>query len=251
MTSNNASFGLGFRSIFAAGAILGTVVAAFGQAQPEAAPAWEKSAALGLSLTRGNSDTLLFTGNVIGTRKSKVDEWTLGADASYGKNQGVKNNETLHGFAQYNRLFTENWYGYGRLDGLHDAIADLEYRFTLSPGIGYYFIKNESSRLSLEGGPAFIYEKQGTKSRGYMAFRAGEKFEQKLNEKTKIWQTLEFLPQVDRLSNYILNGEIGIDTALTQKLSLRTFLQDSYDNEPAPGREKNDLKLVTAIAYKF
>jgi putative salt-induced outer membrane protein YdiY len=233
---------------------VGTIPSALAQAQPVTPPPppkWEKTAALGLSLTRGNSDTILFTGNVLGTKKSPVDEWNVGADASYGKNNDEKNNETLHGFVQYNRLFSEKWYAYGRLDGLHDAIADLEYRFTLSPGVGYYFIKNESTRLSAEGGPAFIYEKQGTETRGYMAFRAGERFEHKFNDKTKIWQSLEFLPQVDRLSNYILNGEIGVDTALTQKLSLRTFLQDTYDNEPAPGREKNDLKLVSALAYKF
>jgi putative salt-induced outer membrane protein YdiY len=251
MKLGKVSAAAGVRWGLVVGALTGGVLTALGQAQPEPPPAWEKSAALGLTLTRGNSDTVLFTGNVLGTRKSKVDEWTLGADAAYGKNQDVKNNETLHGFVQYNRLFTENWYGYGRLDGLHDGVADLEYRFTFSPGVGYYFIKNENRRLSLEGGPAFIYEKQGPKSRGYLAFRAGEKFEQKLNDKTKIWQTLEFLPQVDRLSNYILNGEIGVDTALTQKLSLRSFLQDSFDNEPAPGRKKNDLKLVTALAYKF
>ena len=30
-----------------------------------------------------------------------------------------------------------------------------------------------------------------------------------------------------------------------------TLIQDHYDLEPAPGRKKNDLKLVTALAYKF
>lgn len=233
---------------------VGSPFSAGAQAQPTTPPpppSWEKTAAIGLSLTRGNSDTILFTGNVLGTKKSPVDEWNVGADASYGKNDGEKNNETLHGFVQYNRLFSEKWYAYGRLDGLHDAVADLEYRFTLSPGAGYYFIKNESTRLSAEAGPAFIYEKQGADSRGYMAFRAAERFEHKFNDKTKIWQSLEFLPQVDRLDNFIVNGEIGVDTALTEKLSLRTFLQNTYDNEPAPGREKNDLKLVSAIAYKF
>jgi hypothetical protein len=28
-------------------------------------------------------------------------------------------------------------------------------------------------------------------------------------------------------------------------------LQDTYDHDPAEGRKKNDLKFVTAIAYKF
>jgi putative salt-induced outer membrane protein YdiY len=105
-------------------------------------PAWETTAALGLTLTRGNSDTLLFTGNVLGTKKSVVDEWALGADATYGENSNIKNTESLHGFAQYNRLINQRWYGYGRVDGLHDAIADIEYRGTFSVGIGYYFIKS-------------------------------------------------------------------------------------------------------------
>ena len=38
---------------------------------------------------------------------------------------------------------------------------------------------------------------------------------------------------------------------LTQQLSLQTFVQDSYANEPAPGFKDNDVKLVSALAYKF
>ncbi len=220
-------------------------------AQAAQPPVWEKSAALGLTLTRGNSDTLLFTGSLQATRKAKEDEWLLGVEGTYGENNSVKNNESLHGYGQYNRFITERLYGYLRVDGLHDEIADLKYRVTVSPGLGYYFIKNDSTRLSAEVGPGLVYEKQGAQERGYLTLRVAERFEHKFNEKTKLWQTLEFLPQVDRVENYIVNGEIGIDTALTQKLSLRSYLQDTYDHQPAPGRQKNDLKLVTALAYKF
>ncbi|MEO5803830.1 MAG: DUF481 domain-containing protein [Verrucomicrobiota bacterium] len=217
----------------------------------EKIPGWDTSAALGFTLTRGNSDTLLFTGNIISGKKWDQNELAFGADATYGENNSVKNAESLHGFGQYNRLFSERAYGYLRLDGLHDDIADIEYRFTLSPGVGYYFIKEETTRLSGEVGPAFIYEKQGDDTRGYFTLRLAERFDQKLNDRTKIWQSVEILPQVDDIENYIVNAEIGIETGLTPKLSLRTYLQDTYDNEPAPGREKNDLKLVTALAYKF
>ena len=56
---------------------------------------------------------------------------------------------------------------------------------------------------------------------------------------------------MDRFKNYILNLEVGLETQLTTKLSFRTYIQDSYDNEPVPGRKANDLKLVSGIAYKF
>ncbi len=100
-------------------------------------------------------------------------------------------------------------------------------------------------------GPGLIHENQGGKTKTYFTARAAERFELKLNDRVRIWQSLEFLPQVDDLDNYILNAEAGIESALTKKLSLRTFVQDTYDNVPAPGRQKNDVKLVTAIAYKF
>jgi putative salt-induced outer membrane protein YdiY len=218
---------------------------------PPPAPKWEKSAALGLTLTEGNSDTLLVTGNLLASRKGERNEILLGVDGTYGENNDVKNNETLHGFGQYNRLFTDRFYGYARLDGLHDAIADVEYRFTFSPGVGYYFIKNDQTRLSAEIGPGYIYEKQGDDERGYFMLRLAEKFEHKFNDKTKLWQSFEVLPEIEDFDNYILNAELGVETQLVQKLALRSYVQDTYDNEPAPGRKKNDIKLVTALVYKF
>ena len=227
---------------------------AFGQAQDPALqkePGWEKSAALGFTLTRGNSKTLLFTGNIQATKKSAENEWNLGADATYGENEDVKNAENLRGYAQYNRLFTERFFGYLRLEAFHDDIADVDYRITLGPGVGYYFIKEKDISLRTEAGPAFVHEKQGGSSDNYVTLRLAERFDWKINERAKIWQGLELLPQVDDWDNFIINAEIGLETGITTQLSLRTYLQDTYDNEPAPDRQKNDLKFVTAIAYKF
>ncbi|MFO1499157.1 MAG: DUF481 domain-containing protein [Verrucomicrobiota bacterium] len=217
----------------------------------EPKPAWVSSASLGITLTRGNSKTLLVTANVLTEKKWLQNELRLGADATYGEDHDVKNAESLHGFGQYNRLFTERAFGYLRLDALHDAVADVEYRLTLSPGVGYYFIKNQQTTLSGEVGPGLVIEKQGNDTRQYLTLRVAERFEHKLNDRVRVWQSIEFLPQVDDFDNFIINSEVGLDTALTQKLSLKVFAVDTYDNAPAPGREKNDLKLVTAVAYKF
>lgn len=227
---------------------------------PEKKPAWERSASVGLTLTRGNSETLLATANILAAKKWEHNELSLGADGTYGETKlpgatnSTKNAESLHGFIQYNRLFTERLYGYGRVDALHDAVADVEYRLTFSPGAGYYFIKNENTKLSAEAGPAFIYEKVGNADEhGYFALRLAERFDQKISDRARIWQSVEFLPQVDHFDNYLINAELGVEADLTKdkKLTLRSFVQDTYDNEPAPGRKRNDLKWVTAIAYKF
>lgn len=229
---------------------------------------WESSAAVGLTLTRGNSKTLLFTANAQTQRKTAQDEITLGADGTYGETTDQKTDDTTrnaasaHAFGQYNYLFTEKFYGYARVDALHDAVADVHYRFTVGPGAGYYFIKNPKTRLSGEVGPGYVFERLHNSGRDgfsdstdedddYMTIRFAERFEHKFSDTVRLWQSLEFLPQVDRFHNYIINAELGVEAQLTKQLSLRTFAVDTYDNIPAEGRKKNDIKLVTALAYKF
>lgn len=218
---------------------------------PEPKSKWERSAAVGLTLTQGNSDTVLLTANIQALRKWDSHEIRLGADGAYGEVNSVKNQDSLHGFAQYNRLLTDRFYGYVKVDALQDDIADVDYRFTLGPGAGYYFIKNPKTQLSVEAGPSFVIEKQGGRTDEYLAARLAERFEHKLNDRARIWQSVEFLPQVDHVENFIINAEIGVEASLTKSLKLRVFAQDTYDNEPSANRKKNDLKLVSALAYEF
>ena len=229
---------------------------------------WEVSIAAGATLTRGNSDTFLGTLTFNAARKAPRDEVLLGASATYGTTEKettvtfpsgvtIKRDETetttanAAGFGQYNHLFTERFYAGVRLNVLHDAIADVKYRVTLAPLAGYYLIKNPATRLAVEAGPAFIAEKVGDERDEYVALRFAERFEHKFSDRAKIWQSIEFLPQIDRWHNYIINAEIGAEAGLTAKTALRGVFQDTYDNEPAPGRKKNDMKLITSLVYKF
>jgi putative salt-induced outer membrane protein YdiY len=220
---------------------------------------WKGSAAVGVTLTRGNSDTLLATASAVAGKKWAHDELILGADGTYGETkdqttgENTVNANSIHGFVQYNRLFTDRFYGFARTEALHDEVADVRYRVALSPGAGYYFIKETNIDLCAEVGPGYVWERLGTNDSSFATLRLGEKFHYTLNDHVRLWQTAECSPQVDKFNNYVINAEIGIEADLTKKkdLTLRAFLQDTYNNEPAAGREKNDARLVTAIAYKF
>jgi putative salt-induced outer membrane protein YdiY len=233
------------------------------QAQTNAPPAaekkpqWESIAALGFTLTRGNSETLLAT-LTAGTRKKWTkNELSLGADGTYGEStvngQNTVNANSAHGFVQYNRLFTERFYGYARVDGMFDDVADIYYRAAVSPGVGYYLINKPTIDFSLEVGPAYIWENVGGEVKDYAAVRVGEKFHYKLSDRARFIQTAEWLPQATYLKNYIVNFLAGIDTDITadKKAILGVYLYDNYNNVPAPGFKCNDLKLVVALGYKF
>jgi len=228
---------------------------------PAPAPdtSWKSSAAAGLTLTRGNSDTLLATLGAVTGKKWDANEISLGVDGAYGKSKdqatGVNSTTagSIHAFAQYNRLFNERLYGYLRVEGLNDSVAAINYRITLSPGLGYYFIKEKKTNLSAEVGPGFVFEKLAGQTQSFVTLRVGEKFHHELSDRARIWESADIMPQVDKFSNYIVNAEAGIEADITQdkKLSLRAVVQDTFNSIPAAGRQKNDFKLITGIAYKF
>ena len=220
---------------------------------------WETTAAAGLTLTSGTKDTMLVTVGLNTSRKWEKDEFGFGITGGYGEDDNnptktkTANTEFVSAFAQYNHLFTERFYGGVRLDGLYDGIANLDYRFTLSPLAGYYLIKTTNTTLAVEVGPAAVTEKySGQDSDTYLGVRFAERYEHKLTDTTKIWETVSYVPDVEHwVEKYVITAEAGIDTAITKKWSLRVVLQDVYTSEPGPGSEYNELRLIAGTAYKF
>ena len=218
--------------------------------QPPRYP-WENSLSLGFTLTEGNSDTLLTTAAFKTRKKTPANEFMFGVDGAYGESDSVKNNESLHGISQYNHLFNERLYGYLNAEGLHDGIADLQYRFTVGPGAGYYFLKETNTTLAGEFGPSLITQRLGGEDTTYASLRLAERYEHKLGDNARIWEKAEILPQVNKLQNFLVNAEIGAEASLTKTLSLRATVVDNFVNQPAADRRKNDVKIISGLVYRF
>jgi putative salt-induced outer membrane protein YdiY len=242
--------------------------------QDAAAPApdekkskWESSAGVGLTLTQGNSESVTATASAVSNYKADKDEIAIGISAGYGEARPrktdtnrdpemEKNTEFLKAFGQYNRLFSDRLFGYGRVDALHDDISDVQYRVSLSPGVGYYFAKQPNFTLAGEVGPGYVFEKVGSTSNDYLSLRIAERLEWKFSDTARLWQSLEFVPEVEDFENYILTFELGVAAALTKKLELRVVFTDVYDSEPAvypwgERYERNDIKVTASLNYKF
>src|SRR5579859_1842631 len=138
-----------FRSTFIAFVQLGVILTGMRSVLAQDAkpaeppkPKWESVASVDLTLTRGNSRSFLGTATINTQKTWETDEILLGASAGYGnsttKNSAgqettTENQDYLKGFAQFNHLFTDRFYGGLRVEGLHDNLSDINYRLTVSP----------------------------------------------------------------------------------------------------------------------
>jgi len=230
-------------------------VAAVARAPKEMVPVkfpWKSTVTAGLSLTRGNSRSLLATLKATTDQKTPINEYSVEGDTSYGSANGVENNQIFHGFGQWNHLFSERTYGFLRSEGIHDGIAEIKYRVTVSAGVGYYFLKETNNTLAGEFGPGEVMERVGIMNNSYTSARLGERYEHKFGASgARIYQTAEYLPQVDKWGDYLFNFELGAEAPISKNLSLTACLDDNYNSEPAAGLFRNDVKLVSGITYKF
>jgi putative salt-induced outer membrane protein YdiY len=249
----NSVLGFGLAMLLCEHVALANPEAAAATSAPPPAPRWETTAAAGITLTRGNSKTLLATLGLDTKKKWEKNEAAFGVAGGYGENDGTKNTEFIQGFGQYNRLFTERFYGGLRFGGSYDGIAGLDYRIRITPLAGYYLVKQTNTTLVAEIGPSAVFEKHtGESPDSYLGLRLGERLDHKLSDTTKIWESVDYVPDVKQWSErYVVTAEAGIDTAINKHWSLRVVCQDIYDSQPTPGRQHNDLRLVAGTAYKF
>jgi putative salt-induced outer membrane protein YdiY len=219
---------------------------------PVATNDWSGTATLGLTATAGNVNSVLATTTIAAEKKDPRNDLKLNADGAYGEVGSVKSAESLHGCAQENHTFIDNtWYDYGHADALHDAIANVDYRFIGSVGAGYYFIKDKVNTLSSEAGPAFETEKLDDQYHNYPSARVAESFEHKIDDHARVWENVEFIPPLTYPDAFLINAQVGVETPLTHRLSWQTYVQDNFANVPTPGYKDNDLKLISGIVFTF
>ena len=212
---------------------------------------WEITGAASIGLAKGNAKSNNYGLQALATYNKDQNEGHLGADFFYSENSGAATTNSLRIYSQYNHLISNHWFIGSFGSFLNNEIADLEYRFDAGVTLGYYFFKNDNTKLSLETGPGHTWEKQDRLSNDYFSLRLAQKFEHKFNKELKIWQSTILTPKASDFDNILFIAEAGIQILLTEDWSLRTALRYQYDNTPASGQDKSDILLLTGLSYSL
>jgi putative salt-induced outer membrane protein YdiY len=232
---------------------------------------WHGHLGAGATVTKGNSDSVLLNLGAADEKDWKFDECSFGGEYNYGLNNWGKAHEAtgqnesksasnVSGFGDYKHLFTDRLYASLHLSAIHDDVAGVRYRGVITPSVGYYIIKSDVTRFNAEIGPGYLRERLGVPfttppthepDTGYVTLRIAERCEHDLSKTAKIWESVEYLPNVEKFSEYLLNSEAGVSAAINAHLALRLVAQDRYNSKPPLLRQSNDFQLVASIAWNF
>ncbi|WP_226895706.1 DUF481 domain-containing protein [Luteolibacter marinus] len=212
---------------------------------------WELTGAAGLAISDGNSDSVAYSLQFLASYLNDGHEAYLGLDYFYAEDGGLESTDSLKVFGQYNRDLSERWFIGGFGSYFQDNIAGIDYRVDTSLLLGYRAIKGERMALTFEAGPGYAWEKQGRTTDDFVTLRLAQRFDYRFSETSKFWQALGWTPRADDLSDSLVEFEAGLETRITSKVSLRTFLRHRIDDTPAAGSGKTDTALLVGVAYDF
>ena len=213
--------------------------------------AWKRAIEAGVSTASGNSDVLRYDGSASAAKETETNYTYLEVAGRYGESDNETDAANATGEAKYQHKLTERTYA--ALDGYakHDQIADLAYRLRGSVSLGRRFLWTERAVLSAELGPGYVAEKKGDEKEGFAAGRVGQYLEVLIADNLQIWQSAEFVQNLEDGAVYFVNAEVGLETVLLANLNLRFSVEDAYDSQPAEGKESNDVTTKTTLVWKF
>jgi putative salt-induced outer membrane protein YdiY len=214
------------------------------------AKGWTNTANFGFGLTSGNSETLVGTVGYVANYHGEKDDFSFAVTGAYGETNSTVNTQNALVVTTYKNDLGPVYWGAG-VSFLYNDIADVDYRVNPALLLGKYLVKNDKLVLSVDVGPAFVFEKVGGVSDSYFALQASEKLEWKITDSIAIGQSVYFVPRADDLGDYQILASAYIDAAMTDDLSLRVTVSDTYDSTPAAGRDANDLLVTAGIAVRF
>lgn len=142
-------------------------------------------------------------------------------------------------------------YGWGDGAILHDQILFLDWRAITTTGLGQFIIKQPSVSLSAEAGVGWIGEAVKALRSDIATLRIAQEYARRLSQSAKVWEMIEYLPEVNNYNSYLLNAEIGVEAMMSQNIALRLVRQNKYDSTPTSGLKPNNLGLFSGLKYAF
>jgi len=215
---------------------------------------WDKNVTAGFNYTQGNSNVAALNLNTQATRDFEGEAWRFEAEYNYGNasdgpdtpRETTKNN--FRAWADYKHTVDDSLFVGSNTNFAWDQIADLNYRVVVNPiSVGAYVAKDDEKTVSVEAGPAYVWEDLGGEANDFAAARLANRIEWQLSPTASIFQGSEYIISFEDANNYIFNAEAGLETAITTSLNLVILVRDYYLNRPAEDRRPNDVMTITGL----
>ncbi|KPK32274.1 MAG: hypothetical protein AMJ66_06840 [Betaproteobacteria bacterium SG8_40] len=208
---------------------------------------------VGASSTSGNTDKEQLNGSFEVVARSAKNRMTIGAEANRAETDGAQTESNWLAYLAYDHFITEKWYAYASTSAENDKFKDINLRTTLGAGAGYQFFETEQTNLSMELGASYVNTDYDTGvDSDYPAARWAMNFRQKLfKSRVEFFNTDSVHVALDDSDNFFLRTRTGLRFPIVAGMNSTIQYNYDYDDNPAPGRVKEDKAWLFTLGYAW
>jgi putative salt-induced outer membrane protein YdiY len=226
----------------------------------------------GLSLTRGNSQTLSYTLSGKAARVTDRQKISLYSTIIYTRDNTTPPARTtanaIRGGLRDDINFSKRAFVFGFTDFEYDEFQHLDLRNVLGGGFGYHVIKTKDTQFDLSGGASFNQEYYSSYTvanptpppdttlvaaltRKTAEIVLGESLDKKLNDRMKLSEQFSIYPNMSNPGDYRFQFDTTATTKLNGWLGWQVTFSDRFTSTPPEQVKRNDLLLSTGIRLTF
>jgi putative salt-induced outer membrane protein YdiY len=215
---------------------------------------WGGLASAGLSLTRGNSDTLKLNVAFELTRDRKPRHLSkLNGRYLRGQEDGALSVDRTSMALRHEYTLRNGAFTFGQVEYLRDTFKQISYLIAPTAGFGYTLIDTEPTRFSVDAGVGAVWEKNPYEPvNPEVAVTAGQTLRHQLTKTTTLKHATTALLASGNPKDGLYTFSIGIGTRINDHLELALDVVDSYKTRPpTEATVKNDVAMVTGVTTRF
>jgi hypothetical protein len=223
---------------------------------PSLADLWAGALDSGISLSKGNADTVTYSLGMNATRTTPRDKISVYVTSLYARNNTTGESLTTanakRGGARYDinlskRIFV---FGLGELES--DEFQDLDLRLVLGGGAGWHAYKSERALFDVFGGGSLDKEYfTGSLRRTSGEALIGQEFAYRFSGRTWFKEKAVYYPNLSESGEYRFLFDASAQTALKTWLGWHVTFSNRYLSNPVFGKKSNDMLLTTGLRLTF
>ena len=216
---------------------------------------WRFSGGVNAGLINQEGNTTKQTYDIDGrlVAQKTVHRVIVGMESHHEENKGKDTVDNDLVYLNYNRFINEKWYALGDLQAFQDKFAGISHRYSGGLGLGYQAWQTDRTNLSLELGPSYVNEDSDVRGeRDYFAARWALNFDYWIwREIMQFFHRDSIFARVDDPEQYFYRTRTGLLFPLGKGFTATVQYNYDWDNDPNPGKDKEDSKFMIKLGYKW
>ncbi len=215
---------------------------------------WTGRVSAGGTVKDGNSRSKTIVGDADIKARDKMNRFSLGGEANWSEDEGVKTKNDQQLYATYDRFISQDqkWFVGGGQTLERDEFANLDYRSKTGAFVGHQFYEQDDLNLQIKAGPNYIFDKfENGDSDGYAALGWALRYDQKLltAKSLQVFHNHDLNTPFEDTGAFLFESETGVRVPLSKSLDASAQVDFDWDNDPQAGIREDDTTYAVKLGY--